>query len=56
MDVWDDMVGLPDVDSCVECLSIVMRELIDMFCPMKWVRVRQNSPCWCVTPEIRQLH
>ncbi len=48
-DVWDEVLELSNIDDCIECFNLVLLDLFYLLCPAKWIRVRENSPVWCLS-------
>lgn len=45
---------LADIDSCVECFTEIVQSFIDMLCPVKKVRVSNDSrPVWLDIDEVK---
>ena len=53
---WISFVSFVDVNESVECLSKVVSDLVDVFFPIKHVRVKHQCLPWGITPKITLLN
>ena len=48
---WSRLVDFDDVDACVECVTTVITDVMDLLFPVKWFRTKKVTLPWSPTPE-----
>ena len=38
--LWDDMLGIEEIDDCLDCFNTILSDLVNVICPVKKRRVR----------------